>query len=61
MEETKLGCPNCLSCNVTVTEESMFMVNGLEYYCQTVKAGDPDAKVDCLDCNWQGKRYDLIY
>lgn len=59
MKEIILVCPNCHSDKVTVTEESMFMINGLDYYCQTVKAGDLDAKVNCLDCNWQGQRFDL--
>lgn len=48
-------CPECNSDRVCVTEETMWLVNKFEPYCNTVKMHDSDAKADCLDCGWQGR------
>lgn len=55
-----LTCPKCDSDQVTVTEETSFMVNTMEHYCHSVKAHDSTAKVSCLKCDWAGERKDLI-
>lgn len=44
---------------MTVTEETMWMVNTMEHWCNSVKAHDSDAKVACLKCDWDGARRDL--
>lgn len=44
MNESELRCPSCGSNRVTVTEETMLMVNTLEHWCHSVKAHDSDAK-----------------
>lgn len=49
-------CPECDSNNLIVTEETAFYLNGMHYFCHSVKAHDSDAKVECLDCNWKGFR-----
>ncbi len=58
-ESKTLTCPNCGSDQVTVTEETKFMVNTLEHYCHSVKAHDSDAEVGCLACRWEGVRLQL--
>ena len=40
---------------MTVTEETMWMVNTGEHYCHSVKTQDPDAKATCLTCGWEGR------
>lgn len=55
-KEPALTCPECGSAEVTVTEESMWMVNSGEHYCHSVKAHDHDAKATCLTCRWEGRR-----
>lgn len=54
-----ITCPNCDSDRVTVTEEQKFFVNTLEHWCHSVKAHDPNAKANCLDCGWEGERREL--
>lgn len=54
--EEMLRCPNCKSDRVAVTSEQMFMANTGEYYCESVKIHDANAKADCLDCGWEGVR-----
>jgi hypothetical protein len=49
-------CPKCESTKLLVYEETSFELNGMKYFCQSVKAHDSDAKVICMDCNWQGQR-----
>jgi Zn finger protein HypA/HybF involved in hydrogenase expression len=51
-----LKCPQCDSERIAVTAEQMFMINTLEHYCHSVKTQDDNAKVECLDCHWAGKR-----
>lgn len=53
-------CPECESPQITVTEETMFMVNTMEYLCQSVKAYDYYAKIECLQCNWVGIHEELL-
>lgn len=57
--ESELRCPSCGSNQVTVTEETMFMVNTMEHWCHSVKAHDAAARADCLACHWQGIRAQL--
>lgn len=58
--DEKFTCPACGSDKVAVTEETKYMVNTLEHYCYSFKAHDEDAKVNCLYCEWEGKRKDLV-
>lgn len=53
------ACPECDSTQVTVTEEDMYMVNGGELYCHSVKLHDSNATATCLDCGWKNKRMHL--
>ena len=59
MSDQLLTCPQCGSVQVTVTEETKWMVNTGEHYCHSVKAHDPDAKATCLTCGWEGRRDQL--
>jgi len=59
MKTEYFECPECTSPRLTVTEEQMLMLDTLEHYCFTVKAGDDNAKVYCLDCAWSGLRFEL--
>lgn len=55
-ENPAYKCPDCESPDLIVTEETAFYLNGMHYFCHSVKAHDSDAKVKCLDCNWEGFR-----
>lgn len=55
-----LVCPQCKSDQVSVTVETKYNVNTGDHYCHSIKAHDPHARVDCLDCFWSGKRNDLL-
>lgn len=55
-----LLCPQCGSDRVAVAEVTKIMVNTLEHWCHSVKAGDDDAQVSCLECEWEGVRVSLI-
>ena len=57
--QTELRCPSCGSNRVTVTEETMWLVNTMEHWCHSVKAQDGDAVADCLACRWHGTRAQL--
>ena len=59
MSEKKLHCPSCNSDEVAVTEETMWMANTMEHWCNSVKAHDSDAKATCLKCRWEGERHQL--
>ena len=50
-----LKCPECESDRVTLTAEQAWMANTGEYWCETVKTQDADAKATCLDCRWVGR------
>ena len=54
-----LLCPECDSDEVLVRSEQAFLVNTGEYYCESVKIFDSDAKVNCLKCSWRGRRDQL--
>ena len=56
---TILVCPECDSSEVAVTAEQKFMVNTGDHYCFSVKTQDSDSKATCLDCRWEGQRYQL--
>lgn len=60
-EQKLYVCPSCGGINVAVTEETKFMVNTGAHYCHSVKAQDDDAKVNCLDCSWEGHRVSLLH
>lgn len=57
--DAMLACPRCGSTEVAVTAEEMFMVNTGDHYLHSVKTQDDNAKADCLDCRWGGRRYQL--
>lgn len=59
MKTEYFECPECTSPGLIVTEEQMFMLNTLDHYCHSVKAGDANAKVYCLDCGWSGLRFEV--
>lgn len=59
MSNTLLTCPSCGSDQVTVTEETKWMVNTMEHWCHSVKSHDDYAKANCLACDWDGERQQL--
>ena len=54
-----LKCPHCESAQVTLTSEQAWLANTGEYWCETVKTHDSDAKATCLDCWWVGRHDEL--
>lgn len=54
-----MSCPECESDRVTLTSEQSWMANTGEYWCETVKTQDFDAKATCLDCWWEGRHDEL--
>jgi len=58
--ETRLTCPECGSEKVTLAHIQKFMANTLEHYCHSVKLHDLDSPSNCLDCDWQGDRSQLV-
>jgi 8-oxo-dGTP pyrophosphatase MutT (NUDIX family) len=52
----KSFCPNCNSTNLLVYEKTAYVLNTLEHWCDSVKAGDSDAECYCRDCEWDGNR-----
>lgn len=56
---SNLTCPECGSTEVTVSEVLTIMINTYEHYCHSVKAHDSDAKVRCLECQFEGEVKDL--
>lgn len=59
-KDVLLCCPECSSPEVAATAEEMWLVNTGEHYCHSVKDYDSDAKAECLQCEWSGRRKDLI-
>ncbi len=59
-EEILLKCPECEGTEILVYEEQCWLINKFEFYCQTVKMGDGDAKASCNSCGWRGQNQDLI-
>lgn len=53
-------CPECGSEEVTVAHIQLFMANGGDHYCHSVKTQDSDSPAGCLDCNWSGERGQLV-
>ena len=60
MKDELFKCPQCGSLEVTVTHEQKFMVNSGEHYCHSVKTQDADSTATCLDCQWTGRRDQLV-
>ena len=58
-DEQILACPKCGSEQVISRSEQSFMVNTGEYYCESVKCHDFNAKASCLSCDWEGIYADL--
>lgn len=58
--QTTLTCPACGSSKVAVAAEELFMANGGEFYCHSLKTHDSDTRATCLTCDWEGKRMDLV-
>ena len=54
-----LTCPECGSTNVIAREVTSFMANTGDFYCHSVKAHDSGAAAACLECDWEGQRYQL--
>ena len=52
-------CPECGRTKVTTEHHQMFMVNGGEHYCHSMKTLDSDSPATCLDCRWTGRRDQL--
>lgn len=59
MAEQLLICPTCGSSRVIVREVTSFQINTGEYFCNSVKSHDSDAATHCMDCDWNGRRYQL--
>ena len=54
-----LSCPECMSLEILVYEETAWKVNDFEIYCHSVKLWDADAKARCQDCGWVGQQQQL--
>lgn len=52
-------CPECESENILVYSETSYNINTGEFYCHSIKTYDDIAKVRCIECDWEGKRYML--
>ena len=59
-KERLLACPDCGSTEVTVSHLQRFMANTGEHYCHSVKTQDGNSESTCLDCEWMGKRNQLV-
>lgn len=60
-----LTCPECGSNNIHVYEQTAYKLlanDDYEYYCQTSKLHDKDARVECQEhlCEWTGIRGELV-
>ena len=55
-----LKCPSCSSTEVTVSHVQQFMANTGEHYCHSVKTHDADSEATCLECQWRGRRDELV-
>lgn len=55
-----LTCPDCGSTKVTVSHLEHFMANTGEHYCHSVKVHDARSESTCLDCEWVGRRDQLV-
>ena len=55
----KYVCPECGTDKLLVYEETSYFVNTGEYFCHSVKSHDPDADVQCYDCDWVWVRIEL--
>lgn len=60
MTDTILTCPDCGSQNVTLSHVQTFMANTLEHYCHSVKTQDGNSRSMCLECDWEGQRFQLV-
>lgn len=61
MKAELLKCPICGSAEVTVSHLQRFMANTGEHYCHSVKTHDADSESTCLDCEWRGRRDQLVH
>lgn len=52
-------CPECMSNEILVYEETAWKLNEMEYWGQTKKLYDADAKVRCQSCQWIGEQQQL--
>ena len=59
-EALLLRCPNCGGAEVTVSHKQRFMANTGEHYCHSVKTHDANSEATCLDCQWIGRRDQLV-
>ena len=58
--EAPLTCPECDSQEVTVSHLQRFMANTGEHYCHSVETQDADSESTCLNCQWIGRRDQLM-
>jgi len=58
--EAPLTCPECGSQEVTVSHLQRFMANTGDHWCHAVKTQDADSESTCLDCQWVGRRDQLM-
>lgn len=54
-----LRCLNCGSPHLLVYAETSYWANTGEHYCHSIKTHDPQAKVRCINCDWEGKRHQV--
>lgn len=57
---SKYLCPGCRSEKLLVYTSTAWEVNTGDFYCYAKRTNDDDADASCLDCNWKGRRMDLI-
>ncbi len=57
---TTLTCPECGSKDVTVAHIQVFMANTGDHYCHSIKTQDADSPSQCLHCEWEGERQQLL-
>lgn len=60
MKSEFFKCPKCGSNEVTVSNKQRVMANTGEHYCHSVKAHDAGSESTCLDCQWIGRRDQLV-
>jgi len=60
MKSEFFKCPKCGSNEVTVSNKQRVMANTGEHYCHSVKAHDAGSESTCLECQWIGRRDQLV-
>ena len=60
MKSEFFKCPKCGGDKVTVSHKQRVMANTGEHYCHSVKAHDAGSESTCLECQWIGRRDQLV-